>query len=87
MLWHRLHSTFSPAAKLGTIRLILRVAATEQMDLVQCDVSTACLYREFDETIYMEQPEGYEDGTTKVCEEYMWTQTSPNMLEHNFFQN
>ena len=60
--------TFSPVAKLGTIRSILSVAATEQMELVQFDVSTAFLYGELEETIYMEQPEGYEDGTTRVCE-------------------
>lgn len=58
--------TFSPVAKLQTIRLLLGVAATEKMHLVQFDVSTAFLYGELDETIYMKQPEGFDDGSGKV---------------------
>lgn len=60
--------TFSPVAKMGTIRSILSIAANEQMHLAQFDVSTAFLYGELEETIYMKQPEGYDDGTEKVCE-------------------
>lgn len=59
--------TFSPVAKLQTIRLLLGVAATEKMHLAQFDVSTAFLYGELDETIFMKQPDGYDDGTGKVC--------------------
>jgi len=58
---------FSPVAKLQTIRLLLGIAATEKMHLAQFDVSTAFLYGELDETIFMKQPDGYDDGTGKVC--------------------
>lgn len=59
--------TYSPVAKLGTIRAILSIAAEERMHLTQFDVSTAFLYGDLEETIYIQQPEGFEDGTERVC--------------------
>lgn len=59
--------TFSPVAKLSTIRSMLSVASAEKMHLTQFDVSTAFLYGELEEVIYMQQPEGYSDGTENVC--------------------
>ncbi|RVE54361.1 hypothetical protein evm_000846 [Chilo suppressalis] len=57
--------TFSPVAKMTTIRSVLSVAANERLKLTQFDVSTAFLYRSLDEEIYMKQPEGYTDGSNK----------------------
>ena len=37
------------------------------MHLSQFDVSTAFLYRELEEDIFMKQPDGFEDGTDRVC--------------------
>ena len=59
--------TFSPVAKLATIRSILSVAANENLHLSQFDVTTAFLYGHLEEEIYMKQPEGYEEGEEKVC--------------------
>lgn len=59
--------TYSPVARFDTIRSVLSVAASENLHLVQFDVKTAFLYGELDETIYMEQPAGYTDGTDRVC--------------------
>ncbi|CAB0019509.1 unnamed protein product, partial [Nesidiocoris tenuis] len=59
--------TFSPVAKTGTIRCLLSVAANEDMVLGQFDVSTAFLYGDLEEEIFMVQPEGFEDGTNRVC--------------------
>ena len=59
--------TFSPVAKSGTIRSVLSIAANEGMLLRQFDVSTAFLYGNLEEEIYMEQPEGFNDGTGRVC--------------------
>lgn len=60
--------TFSPVARMATIRSILSIAASEQMHLAQFDVSTAFLYGELEEVIYMQQPEGYKNGTDQVCQ-------------------
>ncbi|KAM3964295.1 uncharacterized protein ACR2FA_001787 [Aphomia sociella] len=59
--------TFSPVARMATIRSVLAVAANEQMPMMQFDVSTAFLYGNLNEEIYMRQPEGYEDESGRVC--------------------
>ncbi|GFS54006.1 retrovirus-related Pol polyprotein from transposon TNT 1-94 [Trichonephila clavipes] len=59
--------TYSPVAKLGTIRTVLSIAAEERMHLTQFDVSTAFLYGDLEETIFMKQPEGFKDGSGIVC--------------------
>lgn len=59
--------TFSPVAKAGTVRAVISMAASEKMTLSQFDVTSAFLYGELDEEIYMKQPEGFTDGTNKVC--------------------
>lgn len=59
--------TFSPVAKLSTVRAMVGYAAKENLRLMQFDVTTAFLYGELDTTIYMEQPEAYSDGTKNVC--------------------
>jgi len=41
------------------VRLLLAVAALEDLDIQSVDVKTACLYGDLDEEIYMEQPEGF----------------------------
>lgn len=61
------NQTFSPVAKMPTIRSLLSIAANEKLHLVQFDVSTAFLYGKLDEVIYIKQPDGYNDNTNKVC--------------------
>lgn len=61
------NETFSPVAKLGTIRAILSIAASQNLHLSQFDVSTAFLYGHLEESIFMKQPEGFDDGSKKVC--------------------
>ena len=51
--------TFSPVVKHDTLRLILSLVATLDLDMSQLDVKTAFLYGEIEEEIYLEQPEGY----------------------------
>ncbi|KAL0892790.1 hypothetical protein ABMA27_014491 [Loxostege sticticalis] len=59
--------TFSPVARMATIRALLSVSAKENLYLTQFDVSTAFLNGKLQEEIYMNQPDGYNDGTSRVC--------------------
>ena len=44
---------FSPVVKMTTLRCVLVLAATEDMELVQMDVKTAFLHGDLHEDIYM----------------------------------
>lgn len=59
--------TFSPVVRLSTVRAILGLAAHENYVLQQFDVSTAFLNGTVQEEIFMAQPDGYQDGTNRVC--------------------
>lgn len=45
------------------------IAAAKDYEIKQIDVKTAFLYGKLDENdpIYIEQPEGYTNGTNNVC--------------------
>ncbi|CAI7786879.1 unnamed protein product, partial [Closterium sp. NIES-53] len=58
---------FAPVAKAPTLRLLLAAAAVCGWKVEQLDVKTAFLYGVVDEEIYMKQPEGYDDGSGRVC--------------------
>jgi hypothetical protein len=51
--------TYSPVARLTTIRVLLSLAASHGLIVHQMDVKTAFLNGELDEEIYMEQPDGF----------------------------
>lgn len=59
--------TFSPTANLTSLRVMLQKAAQENLLLHQMDVKTAYLHAPIDHEIYIEQPEGYEEGKGLVC--------------------
>lgn len=59
--------TFSPVAKFESLRVALSLAAMERMELLQFDVTTAFLYADLNEEIFMKQPRGFEDGSQRVC--------------------
>lgn len=59
--------TYSPVARLDTLRVVLALANREGMTIHQMDVKTAFLNGTLSEEIYMQQPDGigHEDGM--VC--------------------
>ncbi|KAG9444534.1 hypothetical protein H6P81_015874 [Aristolochia fimbriata] len=59
--------TFSPVAKITSIRIILSIVAYFDYDLFQMDVKTAFLNGDLEEELYMEQPDGFVIDATKVC--------------------
>jgi transposase InsO family protein len=61
--------TFSPVVRHESIRVVLALAAQQDMQIVQFDVCTAFLHSKIDTEIYMKQPLGFvEKGShDKVC--------------------
>ena len=51
--------TYSPVARLTTIRVLIALASSHSLHIHQMDVKTAFLNGELEEEIYMEQPDGF----------------------------
>ena len=50
---------FSPVAKLTSIRFVLSLATTFDLEVEKMDVKTTLLHGNLDEELYMKQPEGF----------------------------
>lgn len=59
--------TYAPVAFMPSIRTLFAFAAARKLKIAGFDVKTAFLYGYLDETIYMNQPAGYEQDPAKVC--------------------
>ncbi len=55
--------TYSPVAKMTTVRAIIVMAATKGWSLHQMDVKNVFFHGDLQEKVYMEQPLGYVDQT------------------------
>ncbi|KAK1684880.1 hypothetical protein QYE76_045728 [Lolium multiflorum] len=61
--------TFSPVAKLKSVRILLAIAAFFDYEIWQMDVKTAFLNGDIEEELYMVQPKGFVEpkNADKVC--------------------
>jgi len=59
--------THSPVVRMETIRSLLAVAAKHKLYIHQMDIKGAYLNGILKEKVYMKQPEGYNDGSGRVC--------------------
>lgn len=59
--------TYAPVVRPASIRFLIALAVRNGMKIYQLDAVTAFLQGNLREEIYMEQPDGYEDDTSRVC--------------------
>ena len=85
------HETFSPVARLSSIRVLFSIALDQSWSLHQLDVSNAFLYGDLDEQVFMEQPPGYvaQGESSAVCllkKAIYGLKQSPRAWFHKFSQ-
>jgi Reverse transcriptase (RNA-dependent DNA polymerase) len=61
------NDTFAPTIRLDTLRALLHLAAAHGWFHSQDDVTGAFLHSYITEVIYMRQPQGFDDGSGRVC--------------------
>jgi hypothetical protein len=52
---------------MASLRLFLAIATACDLDMCQLDIHTAFLYAPIMEGVYIRQPLGFSDDTSKVC--------------------
>jgi transposase InsO family protein len=59
--------TYSPVVRYTSIRFLTALAVRKQMKIHQMDAVTAFLQGDVDKEIFIRQPEGFNDGSGRVC--------------------
>lgn len=60
--------TWSPVGRKASLKMLISFVLRNGWSWKQMDVDTAFLNSHLDEEIYMAQPEGYDDGSGRVCQ-------------------
>lgn len=61
------NETFSPVVRYSSIRFLMALAVKFNLKIEQMDAITAFLQGDLEETIYMRQPDFFDDKTGRVC--------------------
>jgi hypothetical protein len=59
--------TYAPVGRYTTVRVLLAIGCALDLEIHVMDVSNAFLYGEIEHDIFIDQPEGYDDGSGRVC--------------------
>lgn len=62
------NETYAPVVGRTTVRLLAPIgAAARGLECCRFDIETAFLYGLLEKEVFMQQPEGFQDGTERVC--------------------
>ena len=59
--------TYAPMVKFVSLRIILTWAARKHLKTRRWDIVSAFLHGDIDMVVYMQQPQGFSDGSNRVC--------------------
>ncbi|KAK4336735.1 hypothetical protein RND71_044135 [Anisodus tanguticus] len=58
---------YSPTLDIDSLRFLISIGLKRKMNIYTADVTTAYLHADIDKTIFMKQPDGFDDKSGRVC--------------------